>query len=109
VKTLDFTIELLIKLGIIVILILAASIDHQYTFYTFVRWLVMCPSVYLLYKSYSEKEFGLVILFASIALLFNPFHKFGFQRDMWKILDYMVAGMILLTIIYGLVKRKYKN
>jgi hypothetical protein len=105
-KTFDFIIELTFKAGVILLLILAASLNHPYSFYMLVRWAVMGSSIYFLYKSYGLKEYGLVILYACLAILFNPFHKFGFQRDIWKIVDYIVAGIILLTMIYGFAKKK---
>ncbi len=69
----------------------------------------MCSSIYFLYKAFGLKEYGLVILYACLAILFNPFHKFGFQRDIWKIVDYMVAGMIQLTDLYVIIRSKYTN
>ena len=99
-KSFNFFIELLIKASIILILILAAFMEHEYSYYTFLRWCVTFSSIYFIYKAYTEKEVGLIIIFTAIALLFNPFHKFIFQRETWRLIDIIISTILLLTIIY---------
>jgi len=105
-KNFNFVIDILIKLGIILVLIIAASFEHQYSYYIFVRWSITFTLIYFAYKAFTENHIGLLILFGSIALLFNPFYKFAFQRETWKLIDYIISGMILLTILYDWKKSK---
>lgn len=96
-------IDTIVKLGITIILIIAASTKQQYGFFNFLRWLVMIPSVYFAYNSYNKKQIVLLIYFVAISILFNPFQKFWFQKHTWHLIDYLVAGITALTIIYDWV------
>jgi hypothetical protein len=89
-----------IKLCIAVALIIAAATKQQYSYYNFLRWLVMIFFVYFGYKSYGQKQFGLLIYFGIVAIMFNPFQKFWFQKQTWHLIDYLIAGITTLTIIY---------
>lgn len=96
-------IDIIIKLGITVALIMAAATKQQYSYYNFIRWLVMIPFIYFSYKAYQKKQFGLLIYFGLVAILFNPFHKFWFQKQTWHLIDYLIASITALTIIFDLV------
>jgi hypothetical protein len=98
-----------IKLAIIVILMIAASTKLEYGFYVLLRWLVMTASVYFIYKSYKKKQIGFVILFVVIAILFNPFDKIWFHRATWQLIDYFIAIIFTLTIIYDWLIDKNKQ
>jgi hypothetical protein len=94
------SIDTIIKLCILVALIVAAATKQQYSYYIFLRWLVMIPFFYFCYKSYTQKQFGLLIYFGIVAIIFNPFQKFWFQKQTWHLIDYLIAGVTALTIIY---------
>jgi len=93
-------IDTLLKLGVIVVLIISATTKQQYSYYTFVRWVVLASSVYFVYKSYERKQMGLVIYFAITAILFNPFKPFWFQKETWHLIDYIIAIITLGTIYF---------
>lgn len=93
-------IDTLIKLSVITALIIAASTKQQYGYYTFLRWLVMTSFIYFGYKSYGKKKIGLLIFFGAVAVMFNPFQKIWFQKDTWHLIDYVIAGITALTMIY---------
>ena len=95
-------INVLVKLAIIILLIVAAATKQQYGFYNFVRWVVLGSFLYFAYKSYINKYIGLFIFFIVTALLFNPFYKFWFQRETWHLIDYIVAGVLILSCMYDL-------
>ncbi len=92
--------QTLIKIGVVTVLIIAASTKQQYGFYNFVRWAVMIPSFYFTYVSFSKKQIGLVIYFLFTGIIFNPFSKFWFQKHTWHIVDYLTAGIFILSIIF---------
>ncbi len=105
----QLALNVLIKISVAVLLVVAASTRQQYSFYSFLRWAVMIPCVYFAYQYYTQKQIGLVILYAAIALLFNPFQKFWFQKETWHLVDYLVAAIIAGTIVYDVVKIKEPN
>lgn len=88
------------KLGVIAALIIAATTKQEYSYYTFLRWLVMTTSIYFVYKTFDKKQIGLVIFFVATAILFNPFQKFWFQKDSWHLIDFIVAGITSTTVIF---------
>ena len=91
-------IDLVIRLGVIVALILAAVTKQQYSYFTFLRWLMMIVSIYFAYQSYENKQIGLLIYYAAIVILFNPFEKFWFQKETWHLIDFIIAGITIFTI-----------
>ena len=93
------TIHTIIKVGIIAILIIAAATRQQYSYYAFVRWAVLTTSLYFVYIAYNKKQIGLVIYFCCVALLFNPFKPFWFQKETWHLIDYLIAA-ITAVILY---------
>ena len=83
---------MIIKLGIATILIVATT-RQQYSYYTFVRWVVLTTSVYFAYQSFNKQQKGLAIYFCVIALLFNPFKPVWFQKETWHLIDYIVSAI----------------
>lgn len=102
------TIDTIIKLGVVIILIVAAITKQQYSYYSFVRWAVLATSIYLAYKTFSQKRTGLTIFFAILAILFNPFKQFSFQKETWHLIDYIVSAIILVTIYFDWAEHKNK-
>lgn len=96
----DKTVDIFIKLGIIAILIIAAATKQQYSYYTFIRWVVFATSIYFAYKAFYKKQIGLVIYFLSITILFNPFKPVWFQKETWHLIDYLVSAIIAVTIFF---------
>lgn len=105
----NFLIELLIKLGIIIILIMAASMNHQYSYYLFVRWTVTFSSLYFVYKSHKRKRNGLLIYYCAVALLFNPFEKFTFQKNIWNLIDFLISAITIITIVIDILNQRNKK
>jgi len=105
-KNYNLNVDFLIKIGVISALIIAASTSQQYSYYTFLRWLVMVSFINFSYKSYRQGQNGLIIYFGAIAVLFNPFYKFWFQKETWHLIDFLVAGITTLTIITDWKKAK---
>jgi hypothetical protein len=93
-------IDILLKLGVITVLIIGAVTKQQYSYYSFLRWVVMATSIYFIYKSYTRNNIGMLIFFSIIAILFNPFKPFHFQRETWHLIDYIVCAIILATIYF---------
>jgi hypothetical protein len=102
-------IETAIKLSIILILIISATTKQPYSFYDFVRWSVMISSIYLVNRTYKINQTGLVIYFIATAILFNPFYKFEFQKEIWHLIDYVISGIIALTIIHDWTQNDKKT
>lgn len=97
-------IDTIVKLGAVVALIIAASTKQEYSFYTFLRWLMTGASINFAYQTFKKREIGLTIFFTISAIIFNPIMKIWFQKDTWQIIDYLVASFLILTIVYDWIK-----
>lgn len=92
--------DFFLKIAIAIILIYAATANHQIGYYTFVRWSVTAVSIYFVTKYFKEKQNGLVILFSISAILFNPLRPCWFQKETWHLIDWILAISILSTILF---------
>lgn len=101
-------IDTIIKIGVVIILILAATTKQQYSYYSFVRWAVLTVSIYFAYWTFSQKHMGLTIFFVILAILFNPFKQFSFQKETWHLIDYLVSAIILVTLYFDWTQHKKK-
>ena len=102
-------IDTIIKLGVIVILIIAAATSQQYSYYTFVRWVVLTSSIYFAYMTFKQQSTGLAIYFAMVAILFNPFKPVWFQKETWHLIDYIVSAIMLATIYFDWTKNRNRT
>jgi hypothetical protein len=102
-------IDPLLKLGVFATLIIAATTKQQYSYYTFARWVVIASSLYFIYKSYDRKQIGLVIYFSVVAILFNPFKPFWFQKETWHLIDYIVSAITLMSIYFDWTANKNRT
>ena len=96
-------IDTLLKLVVIIALIVAVETKQQYSYFTFLRWLVMATFIYFAYKAYDKKQIGFLIYFGIVAVLFNPVHKFWFQKETWHLIDYIVIVITFIKTIYDLI------
>lgn len=83
---------------IISILILLCLFPMPYGYYTLVRFVSMVTFGVIAYRYYTQNKTALTIIFASLALLFQPFIKVVLGRAIWNIVDVIVA--ILLIILW---------
>ena len=68
-----------------------------YGYFTLVRFLATLVFGIYAYKYYQTKREGLMWVFVTLALLFQPFAKVALGRAIWNIIDVIVAiGMIVL-------------
>lgn len=84
---------------IIAILLLLCLMDMPFGFYELVRFGAAAAFVYLSYDYFKSKNNGLGVVFAALALLFQPFIKIALGRAIWNFVDVLVAiGLIYLIV-----------
>lgn len=80
-------------------LLLLCLIPFPYGVYTLVRFIMMILGGFLAYHYYSNDKKVLAIVFGSIAFLFQPFIKLALGRELWMVVDVVVAlFLIVLTV-----------
>jgi hypothetical protein len=83
---------------VLAILLLICLFDMPYGYYQFVRFLALIGFGVLAYLSYSNKRNIEIIIFISLAVLFQPLMKISLGREIWNIVDTLVAIGLVITL-----------
>ena len=86
-----------IKAGLAVLFFLCL-LDMPYGFYQLVRFIALVGFAILAYLEFQQKNGIAVILFMSLALLFQPFFKVALGREIWNIVDAVVGVGLLVSL-----------
>ena len=89
-----------ITLAILFFLCLA---DMPYGYYQLVRFIALIGFAILAYQSYEKNRKTEVIIYAGLALLFQPLFKIALGRDIWNVVD-VVVGIALIISIFTQTK-----
>ncbi|MBR1889683.1 MAG: hypothetical protein IJ816_03540 [Alloprevotella sp.] len=94
----------IIKLVLAVLLLLCLA-DLPYSFYQLVRVAAAVGFAYLSYDYFKGNKNVWGVVFAGLALLFQPFLKVQLDRTFWNAIDIIVA-LLLISLIIGAFRRK---
>lgn len=78
------------------ILLLLCLLEMPYGFYQLVRFVALVGFSVLAYQ-YRENQL-MMIIFISLALIFQPFFKISLGRTLWNIIDVLVALFLLISL-----------
>ena len=81
------------------ILLVVCVFDMPYGFYQLVRFIALIGFGILAFNANQENKKTELIIYVSLALLFQPFIKISLGRDLWNIVD-IIVGIGLLTTIF---------
>ena len=76
-----------------------------YGYYQFVRFAALVGFVFLAYQANQQNKQTEMIIYGSLALLFQPFFKIALGRELWNIVDVVVA----IGLIVNIFKEKKDN
>jgi len=82
----------------VVFLFLAMIEGWPYGFFTLLRLVVFGTTVYLSWLAYKSKKQSWIWIFGFIALVFNPLIPLHLGRDLWMVVDLLVAGFLIISI-----------
>jgi lipopolysaccharide export LptBFGC system permease protein LptF len=99
-------IDMIMKLGVITVLLVAVTTRQNHNYDIFVHWTVFGTSLYFAYKSRSTGIFG-VILFCAFAILFNPFIAIGLSNKIWWFIQLLTSILIFLSIDWKSIKEEH--
>ncbi len=97
-------IEKILKI-IIAILLLLCLFHMPYGYYQLVRFVAMSGFLFLGFKAYERNEKNLMILFLILALLFQPLIKIALGRQVWNIVDVVIALFLIASLFPQLFNR----
>jgi hypothetical protein len=69
-----------------------------YSFYQFVRFVALIGFAILAYQALQENRQTEVIIYALLAILFQPFFKIALGRDLWNVVD-VIVGLVVSIFI----------
>lgn len=81
-------------LGLTVLLLLCL-LHLPYSFYTLVRFVAMVAFAYLAYLAAQAEQVDRAVVFAALALLFQPFFRIPLGRLVWNVVDVAVSGYLI--------------
>lgn len=83
---------------ILAILFFLCLADMPYGFYQFVRFAGLLGFAILAYDAHRNSRMVEMIIYAALALLFQPFVKVALGRELWNIVDVVVGIALIISI-----------
>jgi hypothetical protein len=75
-------------------------LDMPYGFYQFVRFMALVGFALLAFNSKEQGKQIEMIIYISLALLFQPFLKVSLGREIWNIVDFIVGVGLIISIFF---------
>lgn len=91
---------------ILAILLLLCLADMPYGYYQFVRFAALIGFAILAYEANQQNKQTEMIIYGSLALLFQPFFKIALGRDLWNMVDVIVGVGLIISVISNKEIRK---
>ena len=92
----------------IIFLLLAMIEGLPYGFFTLLRLVVFGTTAYLTWLAYRIEKQTWSWIFSFIALIFNPFTPLCLGRDLWVIVDLLVAVFLIISIFTFKLPKEFK-
>ena len=81
-----------------------------YGYYQFLRIIGCIGFLYLAYDAYQNKLNVVPMVFGIFGILLNPVFKISFEREIWQILDFIMALVTLFQLLFDKkINRFLKN
>ncbi|MDZ4137364.1 MAG: DUF6804 family protein [Erythrobacter sp.] len=77
-------------------LLALALLDMPYGYFQFLRWLIMIIGISVAFDQIAQRQRWLFYFGLAVAVLFNPFFKVSFEREVWWWIDIILVGVFLL-------------
>ncbi len=69
-----------------------------YGFFTLLRFVVFASSAYVAWMAYEAQKEKWVWIFGFLAVLFNPFIVIHLNREIWSVIDLIVAVFMIISV-----------
>ncbi|MDR0680753.1 MAG: hypothetical protein LBG15_02710 [Dysgonamonadaceae bacterium] len=83
---------------IIAILMLLCLADMPYGYYQFVRFIALIGFAVLAYFAHEQGKKTEIVVFITLAVLFQPLFKIALGRTLWNIVDVIVAVGLIVSL-----------
>jgi len=92
--------------GISVFMLFLAIPKLPYGYYTLLRWVVTISALFSAWVANNSEDKFWVFLLGGVAILFNPIIPVHLTKDIWVIIDFIVAILFLVSIFKIKPKRQ---
>ena len=89
---------------VLALVLLLCLFPLPYGFFVFVRLIATIVFGYLIYDFYQRGETVKCIVAVLLLLIFQPFAKVSFAREIWQVIDVIVALLLFGNVIWERVK-----
>jgi uncharacterized protein DUF6804 len=79
-------------------LLVWALARHPIGYYTVLRVITTGVSLYSIYICMNEKRVGWGIIFAAIAVIFQPIYTLRMTRETWRYVDVITAVVLMISL-----------
>ena len=83
---------------ILAILLLICLLDMPYGYYQLVRFVAMAGFAYLAFMANESGTQTEMFIYIALAILFQPIFKIALGREVWNVVDVVVAIGLLVSI-----------
>lgn len=80
-------------------MLLFTLLDWDYGYYQILRWVIAGSAIYIAYRNYQSQSTNWTGIFVLIAILFNPISPIHLDREIWAVIDVIVA-IVYLAAFY---------
>jgi hypothetical protein len=87
-----------IKIGLAILLFLCLM-DWPYGYFQLVRFAALIGFGILAFHANAEQKQTETIVFIGLAILFQPIFKIALGRELWNIIDVVVAIFLLISLV----------
>lgn len=92
--------------GISVFMLFLAIPKLPYGYYILLRWVVTISALFSVWVAYDSEDKFWLFLMGGIAILFNPIIPVHFTKEIWVVIDIVVAILFLVSIFTIKPKRQ---
>ena len=89
---------------VLVILLFICLLDTPYGYYQLVRFVSFGVFAYLGFKEFENSNQTMGLVYFGLAILFQPFLKIALGREIWNIVDVIVAIGLIATLFKKEIK-----
>lgn len=87
----------IIKISLACLFILCL-LKMPYGFYQLVRFLAFAGFCFLAYEAKEQNNKSMSFVFIGLAVLFQPFFKIALGRELWNLIDVILAVILLASV-----------
>lgn len=95
----------LLKLLLIAILVIA-TLPLPYGYYQFLRVLVSFTLTYDFILNRKNLQYNVILIYIIVIIIFNPVFPIYLNRELWVMIDFVVAILVAISILSKKVPSK---